>query len=300
MPISSQNPLIIQSDRTLLLDVHAPRAKECRNELIPFAELERSPEHLHTYRLTSLSLWNAASAGFTPDDAIAVLYDFTRYDVPQSVEMWIRETAGRFGKLRLIPAPSIEVPLKVEVTEKEGLSAADARKVKEEYLYLVTNSLAVYKEISMNPVAKKLLSTCTYSEPDVSGLKDADGNNIDFHVTENEKKFCFMLPLTDRGTVKQNLLKIGWPIKDDVPLVDGEPCNICLRETTLGGKKLDIRNYQKEAAQALVGNKGPGTGFGTIVLPCGAGKTIVGITIMDLLKTSTLIITTNISAVPQD
>src|SRR5574344_591173 len=141
------NPFIVQSDKTLLLDVHAPLAEECRAALIPFAELERSPEHLHTYRLTSLSLWNAASAGFTPDDAIAVLYDFARYDVPQSVEMWIRETAGRFGKLRLIPAPSIEVPLKVEVTEKEGLSAADARKVKEEYLYLVTNSLAVYKEI---------------------------------------------------------------------------------------------------------------------------------------------------------
>ena len=88
------NPLIVQSDRTLLLDVHAPRAEECRNALIPFAELERSPEHLHTYRLTPLSLWNASGAGFTPEQAVSVLKEFARYDVPQNIEMWITETAG--------------------------------------------------------------------------------------------------------------------------------------------------------------------------------------------------------------
>lgn len=97
------NPLIVQGDRTLLLDVHAPLANECRNDLIPFAELERSPEHLHTYRLTPLSLWNATSAGLTPDDAVAVLEKYARYDVPQNITMWIKETASRFGKLRLIP-----------------------------------------------------------------------------------------------------------------------------------------------------------------------------------------------------
>ena len=96
------NPLIIQSDRTILLDVHAPRATECQQALIPFAELERSPEHLHTYRLTPLSLWNATSAGFTPEDAVAVLKEYARYDVPQSIEVWIQETAGRFGKLHLL------------------------------------------------------------------------------------------------------------------------------------------------------------------------------------------------------
>ncbi|HIW37068.1 MAG TPA: helicase-associated domain-containing protein, partial [Candidatus Treponema faecavium] len=99
------NPLIVQSDRTLLLDVHAPLAGECRAALIPFAELERSPEHLHTYRLTQLSLWNAASAGFSADDAAAVLEQYARYEVPQAVLEWIRETVQRFGKLRLVPAP---------------------------------------------------------------------------------------------------------------------------------------------------------------------------------------------------
>ncbi|MBQ0052025.1 MAG: DEAD/DEAH box helicase [Treponema sp.] len=276
------NPLIVQSDRTLLLDVHAPRAQECRNALIPFAELERSPEHLHTYRLTPLSLWNASGAGFTPEDAVKVLHDFARYDVPQNVEMWIKETAGRFGKLRLVPAPWLEMPNPSKPNEK----------IKIEYLYLVTESVPVFKEINASAVGKKMLKVCEYQEPQDEMMKQCP-------VTEEEKSHCFMLELTDRGTIKQELLKLGWPVKDDVPLIDGEPMEINLRETTLAGRPFNIRQYQKEAAEAIVGDKGPGTGFGTIVLPCGAGKTIVGMTTMSLLKTSTLIITTNISAVHQ-
>ena len=118
-------------------------------------------------------------------------------------------------------------------------------------------------------------------------------------LSENEKKFCFKLNLTDRGIIKQNLIKIGWPVKDDVPLVDGAPLEINLREETLSGKNFGVREYQQNAAASLVGDKGPGTGFGTIVLPCGAGKTIVGMQLMSILKTNTLIVTTNISAVHQ-
>jgi len=276
------NPLIVQSDRTLLLDVHAPRAEECRNALIPFAELERSPEHLHTYRLTALSLWNASGAGFTVHQAIDVLREFARYDVPQSVEAWIEETAGRFGKLRLVQGPLI---VQNNSNEKNPCFI--------EYLYLVTESPFVFKEIQASSVGKKLLTECEYQQPKEVSDKDK------VEVSPKEKENCFMLNLTDRGTVKQELLKLGWPVKDDVPLAEGEPLNINLRTTTLHGKPFNIRHYQKEAASALVGNKGPGTGFGTIVLPCGAGKTIVGMTVMDLLKTNTLIITTNISAVHQ-
>jgi len=256
------NPLIVQSDRTLLLDVHAPLAPECRNALIPFAELERSPEHLHTYRLTPLSLWNAASAGFTPEDALNVLHTYSRYDVPQSVEFWITETAGKFGKLRLIPAPTLEIPQE------------DGKTIREEYLYLEATSKLVFTEIEANPAARKFL-------------------------LDSDKPNTFLLPLTDRGTVKQRLLQMGWPVKDDAPLVDGEPLEVSLRETMGNGKPLEIRDYQKAAAAALVGDKRPGTGFGTIVLPCGAGKTVVGMTVMDMLKTSTLIVTTNITAVHQ-
>ncbi len=269
----SDNPLIVQSDRTLLLDVHAPRAEECRSALIPFAELERSPEHLHTYRLTPLSLWNAASAGFTSDNAVSVLNDFARYEVPQSVSAWIKETSERFGKLRLVPAPSGH--------------AENGEKI--EYLYLVCDSPFVHREISANPVAKKILIPCEYLPPEENAAV----------LTENEKTFCFMLPLTERGTVKQSLLQIGWPVKDDVPLVDGAPLDIQLKEKTNANADFTVRDYQKLAADALVGDRGPGTGFGTIVLPCGAGKTIVGMEIMARLKTNTLIVTTNISAVHQ-
>lgn len=270
----TDNPLIVQSNRTLLLDVHAPLSEECRNALIPFAELVSSPEHLHTYQITPLSLWNAAGAGFSGEDAVAVLEKYSRYDIPQSVIMWIKESAGRFGKLRLVPAPS----------EKNFQTGED-----EEFLYLVSESPYVYKEIEANPAAKKMLVPCEYIAPE-NALKN---------VSQNEMRYCFKLLLTDRGTIKQNLLKLGWPVKDDVPLVDGEPLEFSLRKTTLSGKEFEIRRYQSEAAQSIVGDRGPGTGFGTIVLPCGAGKTIVGITIMDMLRTNTLIVTTNISAVHQ-
>ena len=326
------NPLIVQSDRTLLLDVHAPKANECRNALIPFAELERSPEHLHTYRLTPLSLWNANAAGFSPDDAVKVLHDFARYDVPQSVEMWIKETAGRFGKLRLVPAPWIIVNAECKMQNAEsqgevspsatiplttpeeseqaqpsplrsGISATPStgdtpvtppsdEGIKIEYLYLVTESIPVFKEIAASLIGRKYLTVCEYVEPQDDFMKQTV-------VTEDEKAHCFRLNLTDRGTIKQELLRMGWPVKDDVPMIDGEPLEINLRQKTLSGRDFVLRQYQKEAAQAIVGDKGPGTGFGTIVLPCGAGKTIVGMTVMDLLKTSTLIVTTNISAVHQ-
>ncbi len=277
-----ENPLIVQGDRSLLLDVHAPLAEECRNALIPFAELEKSPEHLHTYKLSPLSLWNAASAGFTADDAVEVLKKFSRYDVPQSIEMWIREISSRFGKLRLVEGPQVQVPVSpskaVEETEEE------TKMLTEKYLYLVADSVPVYKEIAANASLKKYF----LSQKEVEGIEE--GTDPDFR---------FLLKLTDRGTIKQLLLQAGWPVKDEVSLIDGEPLDVSLRTVTESGKPLEIREYQKASANALVGDKGPGTGFGTIVLPCGAGKTIVGMTIMDMLKTSTLIITTNISAVHQ-
>ena len=265
-----ENPLIVQGDRSLLLDVHAPLAEECRNALIPFAELEKSPEHLQTYKLSPLSLWNAASAGFTAENAIEVLQKFARYDVPQSIVMWIKEISSRFGKIKLIAGPDIEVPVKEDSAEK----------IIEHFLYLVADSLPVYKEIAANRTVKKLLTET------LEGDKEAPEHS-------------FLLKLTDRGTIKQLLLQAGWPVDDKVALSDGEPLDVSLRETTCQGKPLNIREYQKNSAKALIGDKGPGTGFGTIVLPCGAGKTIVGMTIMDMLKTSTLIITTNISAVHQ-
>ena len=183
-----ENPLIVQGDRSLLLDVHAPLAEECRTALIPFAELEKSPEHLHTYKLSPLSLWNAASAGFSADDAIEVLRKFARYDVPQSIEMWIKEISSRFGKITLVKGPDIE-----------------ENNIIEHYLYLVTDSIPVFKEIAANGSVKKYLTATVPS------------------VNPDAPDHSFLLKLTDRGTIKQLLIQAGWPVKDQVTLADGEP-----------------------------------------------------------------------------
>mgnify|MGYP001809774939 FL=1 len=260
MPNDPSNPLIIQGDRSILLDAHAPRSAEARAALLPCAELEKSPEHLHAYRITPLSLWNAASAGFTPEGIAGTLDDLARFPVPPAVNKWIIETMGRFGKIRLVPAPSIEV--------------ADLDPSAESLLLVAATSM-IYRELAASKVMAKYL------------------------VPEPGTDFSFRLALLNRGTVKQELLKLGWPVKDEAPLRDGDPLEISLRESCASGAPLVIRDYQKEAAAALVGDHGPGTGFGTIVLPCGAGKTVVGMAVMSLLKTNTLILTTNVAAVHQ-
>ena len=265
------NPLIVQSDRTILLDVHSPLAEECRNHLIPFAELERSPEHLHTYRLTPLSLWNATSAGFTFKDAVEVLKKYSRFDIPQSVEVWIEETAGRFGKIKMILPPD---GLLLSLPENPPAQSSAEKNHQNEWLLLKAESEQIFKQIDSMKKKKKYLRECS-----------------------EENGFLFML--TDRGTIKQKLIELGWPVKDEVPLAEGEPFEINLLSQTSSGKKLEVRDYQIEAAKAIVGDKGAGTGFGTIVLPCGAGKTIVGLEIMSMLKTNTLIVTTNITSVHQ-
>lgn len=271
-------PLIVQSDKTLLLDVHSPAAEECRNALIPFAELEKSPEHLHTYRLTPLSLWNAASCGFSTEDAIEVLKKFSRYEVPQVVCAWIEQVGLRFGKLIIVP----------DFTEKT--EAENELETQGESLFLVTENANIYAEIKATRALEKYLIPYPIDTEEYYKFKNTNSNL---------PVYGFKLSLMDRGTIKQELLKLGWPVKDEVPLREGEPLNINLRKETSNGKPLTIRGYQEEAAKSLVGDKGPGTGFGTIVLPCGAGKTVVGMTIMSMLKTSTLIVTTNISAVHQ-
>ncbi|MEL3905721.1 MAG: DEAD/DEAH box helicase [Treponema sp.] len=243
-------PLIIQGDRSILLDVHTPEASEARFALIPFAELEKSPEHLHTYRLTGLSLWNAASAGFTAEKIIATLKYFSRFDIPPAVIGWIEETFTRYGKITLLPFEDSN------------------------FLCLHTEDDRIYQELKSSAKLTKYLLT-------------------------SELPRTFLIALLNRGTVKQVLLKMGWPVRDMVPLKDGAPLDIQLRTMTKKEKDFIIRDYQREAAAAFTGNRGPGTGFGTIVLPCGAGKTIVGMLVMSLLNTDTLILTTNTAAVHQ-
>ena len=268
MAVESSNPLIVQSDRTLLLDVHAGRAEEARAAILPFAELEKSPEHIHTYRITPLSLWNAASAGFTPHDVVRVLDEFTRYPIPSGITAGFEDTMARYGKIRLI-------------SEEQLVSEAASQAVREampDMLLLTASDRAVLAEIGAAKALEKYLE------------KTALG---------------FRLKLTDRGSVKRELIRLGWPVQDEAPFVRGETLELALRETCSSGQPFIIRDYQKEAAGAVLGftepgkKGGPGTGYGVVVLPCGSGKTIVGMLIMALIKTNTLILTTNVAAVHQ-
>ena len=258
MAIDPLNPLIVQSDRTLLLDVHAERAEEARAAILPFAELEKSPEHIHTYRITPLSLWNAASAGFSPAGVMRVLSDFTRYVIPSGITESFGDTMSRYGKLRLVSAPRHAGDENGEVMPKE--------------LLLTSSDEAVLTEIAASKALEKRLE------------KTSGG---------------FKLKLIDRGTVKLELIRLGWPVRDEAPFVKGDSLEMSLKETCASGLPFVTRDYQLEAARAVLGEGGPGTGYGVVVLPCGSGKTIVGMIIMSMLKTNVLILTTNVAAVHQ-
>jgi DNA excision repair protein ERCC-3 len=259
MMIDPANPLIVQSDKTLLLDVHAPKAEDARAAILPFAELEKSPEHIHTFRITPLSLWNAASAGLTPGDIAAVLEKFTRYPIPSGIVEGFSDTMSRYGKIRMVSAAQLT---------SDGMPAEAG----EDELFLFTGDPAIRAEIGAVKILDKYLE------------KTAIG---------------FRLRLTNRGIVKRELIRLGWPVQDMAPLVSGEPLETAFRDATAGGLPFKVRDYQLEAARSVLGDGGPGAGYGVVVLPCGSGKTVVGMAVMSSLKTNTLILTTNVAAVHQ-
>jgi len=241
-------PLLVQSDRSLLLEVHHPAFEAARADLAPFAELEKSPEHIHTYRMSPLSLWNAASAGLSPDQVLEILDQRSRYAVPESVQFFVRDIMGRWGLFQL--------------------DATD------------------HPETLVLRVADEHLRRELANQKRLAPILTARGDD-------------FLLPLLHRGTLKKEMLALGYPVQDLAPLKKGDPLAVSLRTATLGGHPLHIRDYQKGAADGLLGRGQPGTGFGTIVLPCGSGKTVVGLEILTRLATNTLVLTTNVAAVHQ-
>ncbi|MDR2743295.1 MAG: DEAD/DEAH box helicase [Treponema sp.] len=261
MALDPVNPLIVQSDKTLLLDVHAPGAENARAAILPFAELEKSPEHIHTFRITPLSLWNAAGAGLTPQDIAAALETYTRYPIPPGIIEGFSDTMSRYGKIRLVSEGQLAAAY-------DGTRAADLP----DDLLLVAEDPSVRAEIGAARVLGKYLE------------KTALG---------------FRLHLTDRGIVKRELIRMGWPVQDLAPLASGENLEISFREVTGGGLPFKPRDYQIEAAFSVVGDGRLGTGYGVVALPCGSGKTVVGMAVMSLLKTNTLVLTTNVAAVHQ-
>ena len=229
----TNGPLIVQSDKTLLLEIDHPNAAECRKAIAPFAELERSPEHVHTYRLTNLGLWNARAAGHDAEQVVDTLLRHSRYAVPHSLLVDVAETMARFGRLRL---------------EKHPVHG----------LVLVSTDRPVLEEVLR---AKR-----------IAGMI---GNRIDDDTA--------VVHASERGNLKQALLKLGWPAEDLAGYVDGEAHPIELRQEGWA-----LRDYQRDAAESFWYG-----GSGVVVLPCGAGKTIVGAAAMAEAKATTLILVTN-------
>jgi DNA excision repair protein ERCC-3 len=225
-------PLIVQSDRTVLLEVAHPQATDARHELAIFAELERAPEHIHTYRITKLGLWNARAAGHTADEILATLETFSKYDVPASVSLDISETMNRYGRLTV---------------ERD-----------EEGLVLQGIDPAVIAEVSKSKKVAELLTG---------------------KLTDN----TYRIAPWARGQLKQELLKLSWPAEDNAGYRPGSPCEINLDESGW-----HLRHYQEKAVNNFLTG-----GSGVVVLPCGAGKTLVGAGAMAATKTDTLILVTN-------
>ncbi|MCZ6633258.1 MAG: DEAD/DEAH box helicase [bacterium] len=245
MQYNPENPLIVQSDLTVLVEVISLRYEEARHLLIRFAELEKSPEHIHTYRINPLSLWNAAAGGLRADEIIETLETYSKYDIPQNVGVEIREAIDRYGKVHLD-----------RVEDQLILSSEDP---------IIITEICRHKAVS------------PYLE-----------ERLDDHRVR-------IAPLY-RGHLKQALTRIGFPVKDRVGYLPGAKLTFQCRETTLSQRPFGLRDYQKEACSIFHAGGGSEGGSGTIVLPCGAGKTMVGMGVMETLQCQTLILTANITA----
>ncbi|MCK9548236.1 MAG: helicase-associated domain-containing protein [Sphaerochaeta sp.] len=242
-------PLIVQSDRSLLLDVHHRDSDACRNDLIRFCELVKSPEHMHTYTITALSLYNASALGYSAAFIIETLDRWSRFPIAESVRFFVQDMASRWGQATL--------------TENEDPS-----------LYTLNiETDRIRSELLRRPAIAKL-------------LRVRDGKS-------------FVIESYHRGELKLQMIKAGWPVEDRIPLSGGKPISMTLRSESASGHPFSIRPYQEAAAAALLGDMGPGTGHGVILMPCGSGKTVVGMRIMERLATRTLIVTTNVAAVRQ-
>jgi DNA excision repair protein ERCC-3 len=243
-----KNPLIVQSDHTILVEVENPRYVEARDRLVRFAELVKSPEHIHTYRLTPLSIWNACAAGLTADEISGALTDLAKYPVPDLVLTSVRDFSGRYGRLKLI-------------RDTRGL-------------ILSARDLPLAEEISRQ-------------------------TTVSLFLQQRFEPCRFLVDPADRGRLKQALVKIGFPVEDLAGYSTGEDFVFDLRSLTSKGRTFGLRHYQREAAEAFHASGTERGGSGVVVLPCGGGKTIVGLACMALVKSSTLILVTSMTAARQ-
>jgi DNA excision repair protein ERCC-3 len=254
MQYDPTNPLIVQGDRSVLVEVDNPRYTEARDALAPFAELEKSPEHIHTYRLTNLSLWNAAAAGLSADAMLEVLRRYSKFPLPTSLGADLAETVGRYGRVRLERLEPVD-----------GEAAA---------LRLVCADVPLLEELARQPKVRDYLG-------------------------ERLGPTSFRIDAAHRGVLKQALIGVGYPAEDLAGYTEGAALPITLRTVARSGLPFHVRDYQREAADVFYAGGDVRGGSGVIVLPCGAGKTVVGLAAMALMGRSTLVLTTGITAVKQ-
>jgi DNA excision repair protein ERCC-3 len=248
MGFCPENALVVQSDCSVLLELHSKRADEAREAIAPFAELVKSPEHVHTYRLTPLSIWNARAAGLAADEMVAALYEHSRYAVPENVEQTVLDLARRFGR--------------VVITREDGTLR------------------------------------CTCGDEVIAELLSRD-RNTGIYLSDRIDETSFRVAAGHRGVLKQALVSAGYPPEDLAGYVSGDVLVLSLRDRRMSGAPFTVREYQRQAAESFYASGSARGGSGVIVLPCGAGKTIVGLAAMEMVGQTTLVLTTSLTSVKQ-
>ncbi len=241
-------PLIVQSDRTMLLEVENDYFEDCRAVVSRFAELEKSPEYLHTYRITPLSLWNAASSKMSAEEIVEALDNFSKYPVPKNVINEIKEQISRYGKVKL-------------VKDENG------------DLFIASEERAFLNEIANHRTVQPYI--------------------------EERRGDLIVIKKSYRGHIKQALIRIGYPVEDLAGYDEGSKFGFNFRHTSLSGRVFSMRDYQRRSVEVFHANGAREGGSGVIVLPCGAGKTIVGIGVMQIVGAQTLILVTNTLSIRQ-
>ncbi|MCB8815181.1 DNA repair helicase XPB [Desulfosporosinus shakirovi] len=252
---SATNPVIIQSDRSVLLEVHNPLYEEARDTLAIFAELEKSPEYIHTYRITPLSLWNAASSGVSVADVLNGLERYSKFPLPDSVCTEIQQLMGRYGLVKLVR--------------------------EDNKLFLTAEDPLIILEIVRHKEVKPLLG---------DGDRNGDSLSSSTRAEINPEA---------RGQLKQLLMKLFYPVEDLAGYMAGTPLPMAWRTDNSESEPFALRSYQQEAVATFHQQGSVHGGSGVLVLPCGAGKTVIGMGVMMELQCETLILTTNTSAVKQ-
>ncbi len=254
--MSSEKPLVVQGDHTILVEVHHPRFEEARRELSQFAELQKSPEFVHFYRITPISIWNAAAIGIPLDGIRSYLVDASRYPVASKVIAELERWYDRYGKLRFV--------------------ATDVK----DRLLMETDDETVLDELCESTMIGPLL-------------------DVEHRVSKNGRPAAVRFPSQNRGALKHCLIKLGYPVQDEAGYVTGAPLEFALADRIPSGESFGLRAYQRAAADAFHASGAVTGGCGVVVLPCGAGKTVVGMAVMELVQRKTLILTTNTVAVRQ-